>query len=166
MNKAVLAFLFAFLALGSAQAGNDALAQPQTVLAGERVAQYLQAMMISVSAILETKKPGDLISGPEVYRVAVTYDPQDKLIELSVVGAQNDPKIARDKLEMTLKLALSFNKKIQRNFGVTLSENDLSMDFLDAKTSQIIVRYRGGQFEVEKDIQAEPTHGYVGSLEH
>ena len=80
-----------FLA-GRVCAGNDALAQLQSVPTGERVANYLQSMMISVCAILEAKKPGDMLNRAEMYRVAVTYDPQEKVIELSVVGDPYRPQ--------------------------------------------------------------------------
>src|ERR1035441_8641173 len=72
------------LTVGFADGGNDALAQPQTVTAGERVAQYLQSLMISAGAILEARKPGDLLNSPEVYRVGVVYEPVEKVIDLSV----------------------------------------------------------------------------------
>jgi hypothetical protein len=160
------ALVLGLFLVGRAYAGNDALAQPQTVIAGERVANYLQAMMISVSAILEAKKQGDLISNSEIYRVAVTYDPQEKVIELSVVGIQSDPKVAQEKLELTKKLALSFNPKIQRNFGVTLGENDFTMDYLDAKTSHIVLKYRDGQYLAQPKVEEAVTPGLVGALEH
>lgn len=154
-----------FLA-GRIYAGNDALAQTQSVPTGERVANYLQSMMISVCAILEAKKPGDMINSAEIYRVGVTYDPEEKVIELSVVGIHTDPKNAQEKLELTKKLVMSFNKKIQRNFGVTLGESDIVMDYLDARSSHIILKYRDGQFVAQPKVEEVITPGFVGSLEH
>jgi hypothetical protein len=165
-GKLVGALVLGLFLGGRVYAGNDALAQSQSVPTGERVASYLQSMMFSVSAILEAKKPGDLISNPEIYRVAVTYDPQEKVIELSVVGLHTDPQNAQEKLEMTKKLVLSFNKKIQRNFGVTLGESDFVMDYLDAKSSHIILKYKDGQYVAQPKVEEVVTPGLVGSLEH
>jgi hypothetical protein len=132
---------------GRASAGNEALAQAQTVAAGERVANYLQSLMISFSAFLEAKKPGNLLNSAEIYRVGVTYNPEEKMIDISVVGNQEDPVIARRKLELTQKLLMSFSKKIEKNFGVILGENDFNMDYLDAKSNRIILKYRDGNFQ-------------------
>jgi hypothetical protein len=164
--KMILALLSGLFLVGRAYGGNDALAQPQTVTAGERVANYLQSMMNSVSAVLEVQNSGDILNGREIYRVGVTYDPMDKVIELSVVGLQTDPKMAQEKLELTRNLVMSFNKKIQRNFGVTLGENDFVMDYLYAKTNQIVLKYRDGQFLAQTKVEEVPTTGYIGSLEH
>ncbi len=167
ISRKLVGTLFLGLVLsGRVCAGNEALGEPQTITAGERVANYLQSMMISVSAVLESKKPGDIMGNPEVYRVGVTYDPQEKVIELSVVGIQADPKIAQDKLELTRKLVLSFNPKIQRNFGVTLGENDFVMDYLNAKTNHITLKYRDGKFLAQPIVQEVVTPGLLGSLEH
>jgi hypothetical protein len=165
-RKQLVALALGLLLGGRAYAGNEALAQSQSVPVGERVASYLQSMMISVSGILEAKKQGDIINSPEIYRVGVTYDPRGKVIELSVVGIQTDPQNAQEKLEMTKKLVLSFNKKIQRNFGVTLGESDFVMDYLDAKSSHIILKYRDGQYVAQPKVEEVPTTGYIGSLEH
>jgi hypothetical protein len=165
-RKRVWALVLGLLLAGKVYAGNDALSQPQTVTAGERVANYLQSVMNSVSAVLEAQNQGDILNGREIYRVGVTYDPLDKVIELSVVGAQTDPKAAQGKLELTRKLVMSFNKKIQRNFGVTLGEDDFAMDYLYAKTNQIVLKYRDGKFLAQPKVVEEVTPGMVGSLEH
>jgi hypothetical protein len=165
-GKTVLVLVCGLFLMGQACSANEALAQAQTVPVGERIANYLQSMMISVSAILEAKKQGDIISNPEIYRVGVTYDPTDKVIELSVVGLQTDPKMVQEKLELTRNLVMSFNKKIERNYGVTLGERDFVMDYLYAKTNQIILKYRDGQFLSQVKVEEVPTTGYVGSLEH
>ena len=146
MKAIFLVLGMTLLTVGFADGGNDALAQPQTVTAGERVAQYLQSLMISAGAILEARKPGDLLNSPEVYRVGVVYEPVEKVIDLSVVGSQGDPQSARRMLELTRGLVLSFNKKLEKNFGVTLRDDDIIMDYLDAKTSRIILKFRDGHF--------------------
>jgi hypothetical protein len=136
-------------------AGDDALSQPQTVTAGERVAAYLQSLMISTGAIIESKNQGDLINRPEVYRIAVTYDLQDKVLDVSVVGTEGDIEAAKKKLKIAQEMIMNFNKKIQRNFGITLTKDDLVMDYLDAKAGKIILKYRNGNFEIPDDESTE-----------
>lgn len=152
-----VAALMISLVAGSAQAGNDLLSQPQTVTTGERVASYLQSLMISVGAILEVKNSGDLLNGPEFYRVGVTYNPDEKVLEIAVVCNQGDPKIARQKLELTQKVILSFNPRLQKIYGVTLSEKDLWMDYLDAKSGRILLKYRDGKYVEPSFTEATPT---------
>ena len=158
-RKIIYVLALSLLFSGKVQAGSDALSQPQTVTAGERVANYLQSLMGTASAILVAQKPGDLLNGFDVYRVGVTYNPDEKVIDISVVGSHDDLQIAQQKLELTQKLVMSFNKKIQKNFGVTLGEDDFIMDYLDAKTSRIILKYRNGNFEFPAKAAAEKTLG-------
>jgi hypothetical protein len=129
-------------------AGNDQLSQSQTITTGERVAYYLQSQMIIASGIQETKDSGDLLNPGDVLRVAVTYEPARKVIELSAVGNRKDVEKAQERLEALQKVILKLNKKIQGNFGVTLALEDLSMDYLDAKTGKIILKFRDGKFLV------------------
>lgn len=155
--KATIAFLLVFALGHRALAGNNALSQPQTITTGERVAAYLQSLMIPISAILEAKRPGDLLNPRGIYRVGVTFDPQEKVLDVSVVGNRDDLDSARKELEMTRDLLLSFNKKITRNFGIALGENDLAMDYLDVKMGKIILRYHDGKFETPSEASALKT---------
>lgn len=157
LRKIVGALLILAAALEPARAGNDLLSQPQTVTTGERVANYLQSLMISAGAILEAKNPGDLLNAPEFYRVGVTYNPEEKVLEIAVVSNQDDPKTAKQKLEMTQKVILSFNKRLQGIYGVTLAENDLWMDYLDAKSGKILLKYRDGKYSEPPSSEATPT---------
>ena len=152
-----VAALLISLGAGPAWAGNDLLSKPQPVTAGERVANYLQSLMISAGAILEAKNPGDLLNAPEFYRVGVTYNPEEKVLEIAVVGNQGDPKTVRQKLELTQKIILSFNKRLQRIYGVTLAENDFWMDYLDAKSGQILLKYRDGQYSEASAPETTPA---------
>jgi hypothetical protein len=136
----------AFLTLGSSWAGNDRLSEVQPVPAGERAANYLQVLLTSASQIIATQNAGGLFSDHEPYRVAVTYDPDNKVIEASVVGTKDKLEDAKAVLDIVEKLILSFNKRLQKNFGVTLSETDIYMDYLNARTSQSVVKYKNGQY--------------------
>lgn len=147
LKKTLLTFLPALcLTLGSVHAGNDALAVVQPVPAGERAANYLQILLTSASQIIATQNSGGLFSDHEPYRVAVTYNPESKVIEASVVGTKDQLDDAKAVLDIVEKLILSFNKRLQRNFGVTLSETDLYMDYLNARTSKSIVKYKDGKY--------------------
>lgn len=145
MKRAIL--LVPLLALASRGfSGNDQLGEAQTITTGERVAYYLQSQMILASGIQETKDSGDLLNPGDVLRVAVTYEPTRKVIEISVVGNRKDVEKAQERLEALQKVILKLNKKIQVNFGVTLALGDISMDYLDAKTGKIVLRCRDGKF--------------------
>jgi hypothetical protein len=156
----VWALGFILFLAGRAEAGNGALAQLQAVPAGERVANYLQSLMSLTSQILAARNQGgiDLFNERDAYRVSITYNPDLMVVEASIVGTHDDPKATRDSIELTKGLILGFNKRLQKNFGVTLTEEDLSVDYLNAKTGKILLRYHGGKY-----LSSSPTPGATPS---
>jgi hypothetical protein len=152
MKKFIL--VMAFLAgTAAAHAGNDALSQPSPAPLGERVAIYLQMMMSIDSAIWEQSHPIGM-DYREVVHMAVNYEPAEKLIGVSVVGTQDDLKYVQALLAKIQKALLSFNKKINNDYGVELSEQDFSLAYLNVKTGRIIMRLKGGQ---PVDLGPTPT---------
>lgn len=148
--------LAALLGAGAVRAGNDGLVATQPVPAGERVASYLQAYLTKICAVLETRNSG-LIEGFQTYQVVVTYDPDLKDLDLTMVGTQQDLKVIEHMMDVIRGIVLKLNPKLQKNFGVTLRDGDLSMDYLFAKTGQIMDRYRDGKYLGPSRNQDEST---------
>jgi len=161
LKKQLGGVLAALLAAGVVWAGNDGLAVTQTVPAGERVANYLQNYLGTIYTVVEAKSSGGLFDGPQTYRVVVGYDPDQKNLDVTLVGAQQDPKVIEHMMDVMRGIALRLNPKLQKNFGVTLRDGDLSMDYLYAKTGHVMERYREGKYlgpaPMEKDEVSTPT---------
>jgi hypothetical protein len=148
LKKTIYGTALGLLSLGIslAWAGNEGLALPQQVPAGERVANYLQAYWAKIGALVEAKTGGDILGGFQTYKVVVDYDPEKKVLEVSLVGMSRDKKIAQQMLEAVKQIILKLNPKIEKRFGVTLQEGDLSMEYLYAKSGETLLRYQDGHF--------------------
>jgi hypothetical protein len=144
--KKLLAGFSALFVVGLAWAGNDSLAVTQTVPAGERVANYLQNYLGMIYTVVEAKNSGGLFEGPQTYRVVVSYDPDQKNLDVTLIGSQQDPQVIQRTMDVMRKITLKLNPKLQKDFGVTLQDGDLSMDYLYAKTGQVLDRYRDGKY--------------------
>ncbi len=138
-------------------AGNGDLAKTREIPAGESVAYYLQACLTTFGTILEAKNSGGLFDGGQTCRVVAVYNPDRQGIDVTVIGTQGDPKTSQTVLENFLKVILKLNPNLKKNFGVTLQESDLSMDYLYAKNGQVLMRYREGQFLQGPPPGSEPT---------
>ncbi len=150
MKKIIFAALI-WLSLVSAQAGNDLLAQASATPLGERISLYLQNMMLVKSAIWAQYHPAEM-DYREDLRLAVTYEPGEKLIGVSVIGIQEDPVYAQAWLGKIQKTLLSFGKKIKEDYGVDLTEGDFSLAYLNVRTGKIVLRMKEGQ-----SVLPEPT---------
>ncbi len=140
MKKILLAVvLFAFVS--SARAGNDALSQASSAPLGERVANYLQTMMMVKTAIWEQNRPVDMDYREEIH-MAVSYEPSEKLIGVSVIGVQDDSNYVKSLLERIRKTMLSFDKKLKNDYGVELTESDFSLAYLNVRSGKIILRLK------------------------
>jgi hypothetical protein len=150
LRKILLAVaLFAFAS--GVKAGNDALSQASPAPLGERVANYLQSMMTIKEAIWDQYHPSDMDYREEIH-LAVSYEPAEKLIGVSVIGGQDDVKYVQALLERVRKTMLSFSRKIKSDYGIELTEADFSLAYLDVKTGNIILRMKGLE-----DVNASPT---------
>lgn len=145
-NKLWAAGLAFFLGVSWAWSGNNDLTKTEAVPAGERVANYLQACLTTFGTILESEKSGDLLGGAQTYRVVVVYDPGQKVLDITLIGNKQDPKAAQTMLEAVRDVILKLDPRIRKNFGVTLGEGDLSMDYIYAKSGRILLKYRDGGF--------------------
>lgn len=145
LKKAV--FLVAFLgAVGLGQAENGGLAKLQAVPVGERVANYLQAYLTTVYTVVEAKSSGGILDGHQTYRAVVVYDLEPNVLDITLIGMQQDTQTVQDMMDAVRKIVLKLNPKLQKDFKVTLQDEDLSMDYLYAKSGQILARYQAGKF--------------------
>jgi hypothetical protein len=141
--KNMIPVFFLFLAASAAFGANDALSQASPAPLGERVAIYLQNMLAIQCAIWEQNHPVDMDYREEIH-LAVSYEPSEKLIGVSVIGAQEDLKYVQTLLEKIQKTMLSFNKKIKGDYGIDLSVEDFSLAYLDTRNAKIILRLKNG----------------------
>jgi len=146
LNKILWMAMWIALSTGLAWAENEGLASLQSVPAGERVANYLQAYLMKVGTIVEAKSSGGLFEGPHTYRVVVSYDPDKKDLDVSVIGIAQDPEVEQNMLGAVRDIVLKLNPKLQKYFGVTLEDTDLSMDYLYAKSGTVLMRFRDGKY--------------------
>jgi len=134
------------LSMGLARAENEGMASLQSVPAGERVANYLQAYFMKVGTVVEAKSSGGLFEGAQTYRVIVSYDPDKKDLDVAVIGMAQDPEVEQNMLGTVREILLKLNPKLQKYFGVTLQDTDLSMDYLYAKSGTVLTRFREGKY--------------------
>jgi hypothetical protein len=151
MKEIILAIVLIASGSTAAYAGNDALAQASPAPLGERVANYLQTMMTVKTAIWEQNHPADMDYREEIH-LAVSYEPSEELIGVSVIGSQNDPRYVQALLAKIQKTMLSFGKKIKNDYGAGLTEGDFSLAYLNVKTGKIILRLKEG-----KVVEGEPA---------
>lgn len=154
------------LALGSylgalpAWAGNGALDQTQAVPTGERVASYLQTMLAAVGQLMSIKHPPGLVTdNNNLYRPTVLYDLKNKAIDISLIGTHDDVKWAKALVDLTKNEVLSFNKKLQEDFGVTLADSDLEISYLNVTSNKILLTYKNGEYS--QKFAPEPPPGPV-----
>jgi len=139
-------------------AANDALAQAQSVPTGERVANYLQTMLTAVGQLLIIKHPPGMISDSNnTYRATVLYDPDRKVIQISLIGTQTDPKTLKALLEFTKDEVLSLNKTIQKDFGATLGDTDIDISYLNVAMNKTLLSYKDGRYSQDIKLEDGPV---------
>ena len=141
----ILLTLLMFLT-GVLYAGNDALSQTSAVPTGERIANYLQGVMTSVGEMVNAKNPGDIFSPKEPFYLSFDYDPEHQVIDVYITGKLENPQDIQPVIELTQKLVLRLNPKLQKYYGVTLKSEDLSMDYLNVNNGKVLVKWVNGQF--------------------
>lgn len=145
-------FLAVLIVLGdSVYAGNTALSQAVTVPTGERIANYLQAVMFSAGEVVTARSPGDVFSPKEPFHLAFNYDPEAQMIDVYVTGKLEKTEEIKPIFDLTQKLILHLNDKIQKFYGVTLNAKDLSMDYLNVEKGKVIMKLVNGQY-VDKTL--------------
>ncbi len=164
MNRSFFIIGLMFLLVTSPiWAGNASLSQTQAVPAGERVANYLQAVVQSEGDIINFRNKGDVFSGHAPHRFSFNYDPDQQVIDGYVIGDLDDVSDIEKMLDLTRKIVLSLNKKIQKYYGVKLEDNDLVLDYFNVKIGQEVVKYTNGQY-IDNGKNLVPTPTPVGSL--
>ena len=133
-----------FLLSGVSFAANDDLETVEAPALGERVATYLQTMVTAVSQTMAIKPSSSPVLSLESFRATVTYNFALEAIDVSLVGIQTDKKTVKDIIEFTKKLLLGFNKKLDYNFGITLEEQDIDIEYQNVLENRTILRYQGG----------------------
>lgn len=142
---------FLFLAIlmvlnGLVYAGNVALSQASTVPTGERIANYLQAVMFSAGEVVTARSPGDIFSPKEPFHLAFNYDPEARVIDVYITGKLEKAEDIKPVFDLTQKLVLRLNDKIQKFYRVTLKVEDLSMDYLNVERGKVIMKFMNGQY--------------------
>ena len=137
------------LMTGLAWAGNDALSSKGQISKGERVSAYLQTMLTIKSQILDINRPDKTTVGfdyQEPIRLAVTFEPVPKTIEVSMVGTMEDSKNVQGLIGYVKKTILGYNKRLKDDFDVFLDEKDISIGYLNVKNGKIVVQFKDGKF--------------------
>lgn len=125
-------------------AANEDLETVEAPALGERVASYLQTMVTAVSQTLAIKPSSNKALNLEPFRATVTYNFDLMAIDISLVGTQSDEITVKAILEFTRKLILGFNKKLDYNFGITLEDQDIDVEYQNVLEDRVILRYQGG----------------------
>jgi hypothetical protein len=142
----ITAFLLLTLLTASAQAGNPALSQTSAVPAGERVANYLQALMTSAGEMVTAKSAGDIFSPKDTFHLSFNYDPEAQVIDVYLTGKLEKAEDIKPIFDLTQKLILRLSDKIQKYYGVTLKAEALSMDYLNLNSGKVILKLVNGQY--------------------
>ena len=145
IKKAILIFGL-FLVAVPALAANEDLETVEAPALGERVASFLQTMVTAVSQTMAIKPSSNQALNQELYRATVTYNFGLMAIDVSLVGTQTDNKKVKDIIEFTKKLILGFNKKLDYNFGITLEEQDINIEYQNVLENRTILQCQGGFF--------------------
>ncbi len=142
-----LSFFILCLLSGSVlYAGNVALSEKSMVPVGERIANYLQAVMVPAGAAVDAKNPGDVFNPRDPYRLSFNYDPEGQVIDVYLTGGSDNIDEIKNRFVLTQELILKLNRKIEKYYGVTLKAEDLSMDYLNVKTGKIMLKWVDGQY--------------------
>ncbi|HXL73748.1 MAG TPA: hypothetical protein VN963_09000 [bacterium] len=142
---------------GVVHAGNAALSQSSTVPAGERIANYLQAVMSSAGEVVTARSPGDIFSPKDPFQLAFNYDPEAQVIDVYITGKLEKAEDIKPIFDLTQKLVLRLNDKIQKFYGVTLQVEDLSVDYLNVDSGKVIMKLVNGQFVDKTSSEAVST---------
>jgi hypothetical protein len=99
---------------GLAYAGNAALSQALSVPAGERIANYLQTVMSPVGEVVTAWSPGDVFSPKDPFHLAFNYNPETRVINIYLTGKLEKSEDIKPIFDLTQKLILRLNGKIQK----------------------------------------------------
>ena len=136
-------------------AANEDLETVEAPTLGERAATYLQAMVTAVSQTLALKPSSNKAINLEPFRATVTYNFDLMAIDISLVGTQTNEAAVKSIMEFARKLILGFNKKLDYNFGITLENEDIDIEYQNVLEDRVILRYQGG-FYSRPDSKEEP----------
>jgi hypothetical protein len=142
---------------GSVYAESAVLSQASTVPAGERIANYLQAVMFSAGEVVTARSPGDIFSPKEPFHLAFNYDPEAQMIDVYITGKLEKAEDIKPIFDLTQKLILRLNDKVQKFYGVTLKVEDFSMDYLNVERDKVIMKFLNGQYIDKTSTEAIST---------
>ncbi|SRR5665213_74558 len=142
---------------GSVYAGNAALSQASAVPTGERIANYLQAVMFSAGEVVTARSPGDIFSPKEPFHLAFNYDPEAQMIDVYITGKLEKAEDIKTIFDLTQKLILRLNDKIKKFYGVNLRVEDLSVDYLNVERGKVIMKFFNGQYIDKTSTEAVLT---------
>ena len=140
-------FLGAFLLTGALQAANDTLGAWDSVPVGERVANYLQTMVTATTQAMplkpDTKYPN---LKQEPIRATILYNPDEETLDVTLVGSLEDVDAVKEDFTFMRKLILGFNKKLDYYFEVTLSNEDINLEYHNVPKNKSILKYENGLY--------------------
>jgi hypothetical protein len=152
--KAQIVFLFLAILMvvnGVVYASNPALAQISNVPTGERVVNYLQALMTSAGEMVNARTSGDIFAPKKPFHLAFDYDSEHQVIDVYIVGEYEKSEEIKPIFDLTQKLIFRLNDKIQKFYGVTLKPEDLSMDFVNVNSGKVLMKLVNGQY-IDKTV--------------
>jgi hypothetical protein len=137
----------ALLWAGLSHAANDSLGAWDSVPVGERVASYLQTMVTAALQALplkpQTKYPN---LEKEPIRAAILYNPDGESLDVTLVGSLEDVEAVKSDFTFMRKLILGFNKKLDYYFEVSLSDEDINLEYHNVPKNKTILKFENGLY--------------------
>lgn len=129
------------------QAANENLGAWDSVPVGERVAGYLQTMVTATTQAMllkpQTKYPNSKI---EPIRVTIIYNPDEETLDVTLIGSLEDADAVKEDFTFIRKLILGFNKKLDYYYEVTLTDEDINLEYHNVPKNTTILKYENGLY--------------------
>ncbi len=150
----------ALLLAGLSHAANDSLGAWDSVPVGERVASYLQTMVTAALQALPLKPRTQYPNlNQEPIRVTILYNPDGENLDVTLVGSLEDAEAVKADFSFMRRLILGFNKKLDYYFEVSLSDEDINLEYHNVPKNKTILKYENGLYTTpEKGKSDEKGH--------
>ncbi len=136
-----------FLAIGMARAANDDLGASDSVPVGERVANYLQMMVTATTQAMPLKPKAKYPNQEqEPIRAVIIYNPDEERLDVTLVGSLENTEAVKEDFAFMRRLILGFNKKLDYYYEVTLSDDDINLEYHNVPKNKTILKYENGLY--------------------
>jgi hypothetical protein len=153
-----LVFFTVLLTAGLAWSANDNLGASDSVPVGERVAGYLQTMVTATTQAMllkpQTKYPNLKL---EPIRATIIYNPDEETLDVTLVGSLQDVDAVKEDFNFIRKLILGFNKKLDYYYEVTLTDEDINLEYHNVPQNKTILKYENGLYTTPEKGKEEET---------